>query len=142
MILHAQVVASIMIGLLICVHRSIVPIRCARTGIQLLLLQTVQLWIFVLIQNRLRIFVIELQMLKSACFLHFDVRIAILNRGVLIVLLPAVILLRPLAVFVFVIKTVFVVHGVQLKVLVAPSVAVVRVHYLKVSRLFAHFLLF
>jgi hypothetical protein len=141
MILHAQVVASIMIGLLIGVHRSVVSVGSTCAGIQLLLLETVELRIFVLIQHRLGILLIELQMLKSPCFLHFDVCAAILSRWVL-VLLPAVVLLRPLAIFVFVIKAVFIVHGLQLQVLVAPTVAVVWVHYLKVSRLFAHFLLF
>jgi len=92
MILHAQVVASVMIGLLIRVHRSIVSIGRTRAGIQLLLLQTVELRVFVLVQNRLGIFLIELQMLKSPCFLHFDVWAAILKRWVL-ALLPAVVLL-------------------------------------------------
>lgn len=141
MILHAQVVASVMIGLLIRVHRSIVSIGSStRVRIGLLLLETVELRIFVLIQDRRGILAIELQVLKSPCFLHFDVWTAIL-RWVLVPL-PAVILLWPLAIFIFVVKAVVVVHGLQLKVLVAPPVAIVRVHYLKVSRLFAHFWLF
>lgn len=140
-ILHAQVVASIMIWLLICVHRSVISVGGTGVRIESLLLETVELWILVLIQNRLRIFVIELQVLKSPSFFHFDVWIAILQRWILVPL-SAVILLRPLAIFIFVIKAVFIVHCFQLKVLVAPSVAIVRVHYLKVSGLFAHLFTF
>ena len=93
MILRAQVVASIMIGLLICVHRSIVSIGSSPcVGIGLLLLETVELRIFVLIQDRRGILAIELQMLKSPSFLHFDVWTAILNRWVLVPLAAVVLL--------------------------------------------------
>lgn len=149
---HVHIILTfIIIWLLVCMHRRIIRIWCNSIGIVFLLSRGLR--VLVLIQHRLRISfsivsllsfslslrIATIQVFESPGFFHFNIRMLIIVSDLLF--LPAIVLFRPFAIFIFIIKTIIIINCVQLQVLIAASVAVIGVHDLKISSLWwVHFI--